>query len=147
MEEQYSIKNILHVEMEIPQNKISKFWEGLKEGKLLATKCKKCARIFFPPTADCPSCYSSDMDWIELNGNAELITWTVIHVAPKSFSEHSPYIIAVAKLEEGPKVMAWLSDVKPEDIKPRMELKLVAKRFYEEKLIYCFTPAHACPLS
>jgi uncharacterized OB-fold protein len=41
------------------------------------------------------------MDWIELTGDAELITWTVMQVRPRSFSQHPPYVIAVAKLEEG----------------------------------------------
>jgi len=134
--EQPAIKNTLNIDMEIPQTRIAKFWEGLKQGKLFATKCTRCGDIYFPPTADCPRCYSSNMNWIELTGDAELITWTIIHVSPKSFSQHSPYIIAIAKLKEGPRVMAWLTNVKPEDIKVGMKLKLVTKQLAGEKLSY-----------
>jgi uncharacterized OB-fold protein len=127
--EQPVIKNVLNISMEIPQTKIAKFWEELKRGKLFATKCAECGEIYFPPKADCSKCYSSKMDWIELSGNAELITWTIIHVCPKSFSQHSPYVIAVAKLEEGCSVMAWLTNIKHEDIKPGIKLKLIPKEF------------------
>ena len=64
----------------IPVARIAKFWEGLKEGKLYTTKCKKCGKVFFPPSADCPSCMTSDMDWVEFSVVAELIAFTEIHV-------------------------------------------------------------------
>jgi hypothetical protein len=133
--EQPIIKNVLNIDMQIPQTKIARFWEGLKQGRLFTTKCKKCGKVYFPPTADCSKCYLSNMDWIELTGDAELITWTIMQVRPKSFSQHPPYVIAVVKLKEGINVMAWLTNIKHEDIKPGIKLKLVTK-----ELGYEFVP-------
>jgi len=66
----------LTVTHNIPISKTEKFWRGLKEGKVYATKCKKCGAIHFPPAADCSKCYSSDMEWIELSNEAEIETYT-----------------------------------------------------------------------
>ena len=49
--------------------KLSAFFKGLAEGRLLATKCvnPKCAenRLWLPPRADCPDC-NQPMDWQEV---------------------------------------------------------------------------------
>lgn len=42
-------------------NKIAKFIDGLREGKLMYTVCKRCGSKYFPPQADCPKCKTSDM--------------------------------------------------------------------------------------
>lgn len=137
---EHTIKNLVEIKMQIPQAKIARFWEALEKGEFLTTKCRKCEKVYFPPTVDCPECYESDMDWIVLSGDAELITWTVAQVAPKGFSLCTPYTIAVSKLKEGPNVMAWLTDVGCENIKHGMLLKLVVKNQSNEKLGYSFVP-------
>jgi len=131
----------------LPISKTLPFWEGLKEGKLLATKCKKCGRMTFPPQADCPSCYSSEVEWVELSKEAELITATAIMVKPTSFAKEETYIVAVAMLKEGLKAVAWLKGIKPdpaelkEKIKPGMKLKVETVVPEEGNPYYVFVPA------
>lgn len=126
----------------IPVHRIIRFWEGLKEGKLLATKCKRCHKISFPPKMDCPDCLASaeDMDWVELSEEAELLSFTEISIKPGSFSQYPDYICAVGRLREGVKVLAWLTGIKREEIKVGMRLKLKPK-ITEERLTYEFIPA------
>ena len=57
----------LEITYNLPISRTSRFWEGLKEGKVYATKCKKCGRLVFPPVADCGECGSSDVEWVELD--------------------------------------------------------------------------------
>jgi len=49
--------------------KLSPFFEGLKKGKLLATRCvnPECKenRLWLPPRADCPDC-NQPMEWEEM---------------------------------------------------------------------------------
>jgi hypothetical protein len=123
----------------IPVHRGTKFWEGIREGKLVTTKCKKCGKVYFPPKMDCPDCMISDMDWIELSGDAELESFTEIVVKPATFSKYPDYICAIGKLKEGPKVLAWLTGVKKEDAKVGMKLKLKPKVVEEEqRLAYEF---------
>jgi len=124
----------------IPISKIEKFWRGLKEGKVYATKCKKCGAIHFPPAADCSKCYSSDMEWIELSNEAELETFTHVMVRPATFQHYEPYTVAIGRLKEGVKVLAWLTGAKLSEIKVGMKVKLVAKVTPEGEPTYEFQP-------
>jgi uncharacterized OB-fold protein len=122
-------------------SKIQKFFEGLKEGKIYMTQCKKCGEKFFPPQADCPKCIESNMDWIQLNGEGELLTCTMIVVKPSTYTHYNNYIVGIAEMKEGVKVLAWLKIDDPKKIKPKMKVRLkTAKREPEGFITYEFVP-------
>ena len=125
---------------EIPISKTYKFWNGIKEGKMYTTKCKKCGKLSFPPVADCPTCLSSDPEWVELSSEAEIETFTHVSVLPATFQKYEPYTIAIGKLKEGVRVLAWLKNVKIEDVKVGMKVKLAPKVTPEGMLTYEFLP-------
>jgi uncharacterized OB-fold protein len=123
---------------EIPVSKTLRFWEGLKQGKVYATKCHKCGKLYFPPSADCPECLCSDMEWVELTGEAEIETFTHVVIRPTSFCQYKPYTVAIGKLVDGVKVLAWLTGFKLSQIKVGMKVKLVAKVDAEGNASYEF---------
>jgi uncharacterized OB-fold protein len=117
----------IKIVQEIPISKTLAFWEGLKQGKVLATKCTQCGKIYFPPNADCPDCSDSSLEWVELSKEAEIETFTHVVVRPTSFQQNKPYTVAIGKLKEGVRVLAWLTGFKLSEIKVGMKVKLVAK--------------------
>lgn len=120
----------------VAETKLQDFMKYLEQGKIMASKCKKCNRIYFPPRADC-DCMSGQPEWIELSGNCKLVTYTVVHFAPASFRYDVPYVLAVAQFEEGPTVFAPLSkEIKQEEIKIGMQLKLTPVILEGDKVIY-----------
>ncbi|MCW4015161.1 MAG: Zn-ribbon domain-containing OB-fold protein [Candidatus Bathyarchaeota archaeon] len=129
----------LQITYNLPISRTSKFWEGLKEGKVYATTCQKCGVLHFPPVADCGECGSSEVEWTKLDGEGEIVTFTQVFVKPASFSKEPPYIVAVAQLKEGIKALAWLTGIKREKVKAGMKVKLVAKVF-SDKVAYEFVP-------
>ena len=128
----------IDIVQDIPISKGLKFWEGLKEGKIYATKCKACGKIFFPPNADCPECLTTDLEWVELSNEAEIETFTHVVIRPTTFQQNKPYTVAIGKLKEGVKVLAWLSGFKLSEIKVGMKVKLVAKTSMEGNPTYEF---------
>lgn len=130
----------LNLVFNVPITKTQKFWNGIKEGKIFTTRCKKCGKLFFPPVADCPTCLSSDMEWVELSKEAEIETFTHILVKPASFQSYGNYTIAIGRLKEGVRVLAWLTDAKLENVKVGMKVKLAAKVTPEGMLTYEFLP-------
>jgi uncharacterized OB-fold protein len=122
----------------IPISKTLKFWNGLKQGKVYATRCVKCGKTYFPPSADCPECLSTELEWVELSSEAEIETFTYVVVRPTSFQQIKPYTVAIGKLKEGVKVLAWLSGFKLSEVKVGMKAKLVAKTTPEGDLTYEF---------
>ena len=130
----------LTIYYDVPIARTEKFWNGIKEGKIYATKCKKCGALYFPPVADCANCFSSDMEWVELSGEGEVETFTHVIVRPVSFADEPPYTVAIARLKEGVRVLAWLTGAKKTEIKVGMPVKLEAKVTPEGRLTYEFKP-------
>lgn len=123
-----------------PHTKLTRFFEELEKGKIMGTKCKRCGKLYFPPQADCNSCLSADMDWVEIEGKGQLVTYTVTHVAPKAYANIAPYVTGVAQLDEGPKVTAWLRGVKPEEAKVGMRVKLTIEKCEDGITRYILRP-------
>ncbi len=114
----------LTLRFDIPISKTREFWEALKRGRFITTKCSKCGNVSFPPQTDCPKCMSSEFEWEDVGRDATLTTFTQVRVAPASFAGNEPYIIAIGEMSGGLRVLAWLEGVKPEEAKPGMRLKI-----------------------
>ena len=46
--------------------------QSLNEEKIMGSKCKKCGALALPPRPICVSCFSSEMEWVELKGTGKL---------------------------------------------------------------------------
>ena len=129
----------IKIVQEIPTSKTLKFYEGLKEGKVYATKCKDCEKVYFPPMVDCPECLTTGLDWVELSSDAEIETFTHVVIRPTTFQQHKPYTVAIGRLKEEVKVLAWLTGFKLSEVKVGMKAKLVARATPEGNATYEFT--------
>jgi len=129
----------LTLTFKIPINGFSRFFEELKNGRVMATKCRGCGKLYFPPVAECGECFSSGMDWVELDGEGEVEAFTHVVVRPESFKRNPPYTLVVARLKEGVKVFAKLSNVDLAEVRVGMKVKLKTKIVGDEA-IYEFTP-------
>jgi uncharacterized protein len=134
-------RRTLNLRFDIPTSKTREFWDSLKKGKVITTKCSKCGEVTFPPQGDCPKCMSEEHEWVELGTEASLVTFTRVEVPPASFAGEDPYTIAIAELRGGLKVLAWLEGVRVEDAKPGMSLRITAKTSKEGSPFYVFVPA------
>jgi len=82
------------------------------------------------------------MDWIPLRGEGELLTCTMIIVKPSTYAHYDNYVVAIAQMKEGVKVLAWLKIDDPRKIKPKMKVRLTTVRREPEGFItYEFVPA------
>jgi len=121
----------------ISETKVADFVKYLEEGKIMATRCSKCGKLYFPPRADCPEDLSMDMTWEKLSGKCKLLIYTTAYFAPTGFEEDVPYTIALAQCEEGANVYALLSkDVKENEIHIGMNLMLTPLQLPNGKITY-----------
>lgn len=121
------------------ETKVADFVKHLEEGRIVATKCKGCGKLYFPPRADCANCLSSEMEWTQLSGKGKLITYTTASFAPVGFEDEAPYTLALAELDEGVRVFTRLSkDIREDEIKIGMDLKLVPIRLPNARITYEF---------
>jgi len=126
----------------ISETKVADFVKYLEKGKIMATRCRRCGQLYFPPRADCPSDLSTDMTWEELSGRCKLLTFTTAYFAPTGFQEDLPYILALARCEEGVNVYARLNkDINENEIHIGMDLKLTPLRLPNGRVTYEFKKA------
>lgn len=118
-------------------SRVAKFVDYLKEGKLMATVCKQCGKLYFPPRSECIECLGQEMDWKEISGNCKVLTYTTLHFGPAGFDEDLPYTIVLVELDEGAQVLTRLSkDVDPSKINVGSRLKLRPVKLAEGKVTY-----------
>jgi uncharacterized OB-fold protein len=115
-----------------PYTKVADFAQELKDGRIMASRCKSCGATSFPPRADCDECMSDDFEFFEISGKGTLHTFTKIVAAPTGFEDLAPYTVGVVDLEETGRLLAWIGDSIGEDeIQIGMELQVVPRIFEE----------------
>jgi uncharacterized OB-fold protein len=124
----------------VPILKTRRFWEKLEEGEVYATKCRKCGRLYYPPQGDCAHCLSSDVEWVKLSNESTIETYTYASQRPAGFNQYEPYIIAIARTKDGVRVMGWLEDIGPEDVKVGMKIIMSTKKLPDGFLVITFKP-------
>lgn len=126
----------------ISVERIRRFYDGLLDGKVLATRCKTCGELYFPPQVDCPKCRKGDVEWVELSKEGELLTYTVIYVKPSSFAHYPDYVVGIAKLKDGVNITAWVRTKDPSKLKVGGKVRIeIVKREPEGYYTYELVPA------
>ncbi len=129
-----------YVTYEEPVPLTSEFAKNLLEGKVIGNQCTKCGAKYLPPRNGCSKCFNRDLVPFEVNPEATLRAFTVIHFAPESFTDKAPYIVAVGQMENGLGVLAHLVGVTSMP-KVGMQMKLVAQKLDQDRVVYKFVKA------
>ncbi len=69
---------------------------------------------------------------IQLSGKGEIVTYSIIHVAPECFDKQVPYPIAMIQLDEGPRITAQIVDCDIDKVKIGMRVESTFRRIQEE---------------
>ncbi len=74
----------------------SRFLEGLKNGKILGTRCENCGRVLIPPRIFCEWCFKDVDKWVEHPGTGIISTYSLSYIGtdPRVRFE-KPVIVAV----------------------------------------------------
>ncbi len=121
--------------------KAADFVTYLEQGKVMATRCRKCGTKYFPPKVDCPKCLLSDVDWIEIKGSGRLNTYTVVNYGPSGFEDDTPYTLAIVDFRDIRTFGRLSKDIKENDIQIGMRLKVVPVKLPDDRISYEFQKA------
>lgn len=92
----------------IPEKGYEKFWEGLKRGEIWATKCNRCGSIYYPPQRDCPTCFTSGLEWYRVSNRGEIMTYTKVKAKPQGYEKVEDYTIGIVRTDDGVSLMCWI---------------------------------------
>lgn len=77
----------------------TRFFEGLKQEKILADKCPTCARVLVPARTFCPRCFVEMGEWIELAQEGQLVGWSLTEIGYFGMPTEPPFITGVVNLD------------------------------------------------
>jgi len=93
------------------------FWAGVQRGELVVQGCRGCRALRHYPQPMCPSCGSTESEWVALSGRGEIYSFTVSHRAfHPAWKDHVPYVIATIELDEGVRMVCDLLDADPQQV-------------------------------
>ncbi|MBL7165700.1 MAG: Zn-ribbon domain-containing OB-fold protein [Dehalococcoidales bacterium] len=80
------------------------FWEAAQQHRLLIQHCPACGAHQFYPRPFCLACNSTELEWVEVKGEATIRSMTTVHLQIVPYLV-PPYVVAVIELDEGPRML------------------------------------------
>ncbi len=108
---------------------VARFWRKIPQRyNLIGNRCSTCGMYFFPPRSFCPDCRRTGkiVDY-KFAGTGSVVTYTVIRTASEQFEQATPYVLAIIKLDEGPRFTAQIV-CSPKEVKIGMRVCAVFRR-------------------
>ena len=87
------------------------FFDGVRAGQLTGIRCGECQELAIPPKEFCPGCGKRAWATVPLDGGGQIVSFTVIRVAPRGHTGDVPYAVAVVRLREGVSVIGRVVDI------------------------------------
>ncbi|MGH9879213.1 MAG: Zn-ribbon domain-containing OB-fold protein, partial [Nitrososphaerales archaeon] len=107
------------------------FIEKVKNGKVLANKCKRCGNTQLATVVFCGKCYSQDFEEVEVEGKGKVVTYTIQNVAPQEYEKYGPYAWVVVRLDAGFNISGFLPNIdSPKNLPINARIKIVG---YDER--------------
>jgi len=106
---------------------------------LIGAKCKSCGAVNLPLGVNCLKCGKVlEYEPVKLSGRGKIYCFTTISRggAPPEFATQQKlvgsYPVAVVELDEGPKMVAQMTDCKAEQLRIGLEVESTFRRIYED---------------
>lgn len=115
---------------------LSKFFRGLKEGKIYGRWCPGCDRIVVPPRMFCEWCFRPTVRWVEVCDTGRVNTFSVSYVnwdASRSTVPRVPAVIELDGASPGMGIMHLLGEVGDtlEEILRRMKVGMPVRAVWK----------------
>ena len=93
----------------------AEFYAFCRKHELRFQRCLDCATWRHIPREMCAHCGSFRTEWAKSSGRGKLFSWTTVRqpMLPQFTVPYSPVII---ELEEGVRLLSWLTDAGPDDL-------------------------------
>jgi len=114
-------------------------WRLIKNRyQLEGTVCVSCEKKYYPSVYIC-SCGSRAFAPKKLRGYGTIISFTEVLASTELFKDCVPYCLALIKLNDGPVILAQITDANFQDLSIGLSVRSVFRRYFvdgQDGLIY-----------
>jgi uncharacterized OB-fold protein len=104
----------------------AEFYKFCKDHELRFQRCTGCGAWRHIPRDMCAKCGSFEFEWARSKGRGKVFSWTTAHQPMMAqFAAHIPYSPVIVELDEGVRMVTWLTGVKPEELELAMPVEVV----------------------
>lgn len=104
---------------------VDAWWDATRERRFLLQRCSACGTVQHHPRLLCTGCGATGdvLGWAEASGDATVHAVTVVH---RAGADHvtAPYAVALVDLAEGPRLLTWVVDVDPDQVRCDQPVRL-----------------------
>lgn len=117
---------------------VARFWrETPQRYNLGGSRCTVCSSVYFPPRGVCPTCAKhrqslGKMVPLQLSGDGEVVSYTVVHDPAEGFEMQVPYVLALVKTVEGPILTGQIVDIDPREVRIGLVVHAMFRKLREE---------------
>ena len=106
-----------------------RFFREIKDNaRILGTRCESCGLTYVPATMFCERCFAGLDEWVEVQSQGEVFTYTVLYRDLDEKPLDPPAILAYVKLEGADGgLVHYLGETDPEVVHIGMEVEAVFK--------------------
>lgn len=109
------------------------YWRNRKiYTRLLGSRCRSCGAEFFPPVKVCKRCGSRDVEEVEMPKTGVLVSYTKLTEPSYEFEEYAPIYLGFIRLDNGVQLVAQLTDVVEEELKPGARVEATVRKWAED---------------
>lgn len=104
----------------------AEFYAYCKQHELRFQRCTDCRTWRHVPRDMCAKCGSFAWEWAKSSGRGTLFSWTTaMQPMLPQFADLVPYSPVVVELEEGVRMLSWLTDVEDGDLRLDLPVEVV----------------------
>ncbi len=100
-----------------------------EQHSLQGAQCQQCKKIYYPRESIC-QCGAQTFDPVQLSGYGKILSFTTITIPPAAFEHMTPYCLGLIALEQGPHIIAQITDVEPMQLFIGMHVHAVFRKMY-----------------
>lgn len=102
------------------------FYRHCKNHELRFQRCTDCHAWRHVPRDLCAKCGSFNWEWAKSTGKGKVFSWTTaMQPMLPSFADAVPYSPIVIEMDEGVRLVSWLTDVANDDLKLGLPVEVV----------------------
>lgn len=104
-----------------------RFFAALRDhGKITATCCSTCQRVYLPPRISCHECFSELDNWVEVSDTGTLVSFSVVREPGVLQPVVRPYVIGLIQLDGADtSLVHYLGEIEPEAVSIGMRVQAV----------------------
>lgn len=120
----------------------AEFYKFCTQHELRFQRCEDCRTWRHIPRDMCAKCGSFAWEWARSSGKGTVFSWTTAtQPMMPQFADKVPYSPVIVELEEGVRMVTWLTNVKPDELKLGMPVVLTFNNVTPEMSLPMFRRA------